>query len=92
MSTHAKRNYRPRPKVLGAVTGLAVLLGGGFAAQAAVADSGGGKPTVTTPGTSTPKLADSGKAAKSSDAGPEVKSGTGSAPAENAPKVIKPGK
>ncbi|MBD0745989.1 hypothetical protein [Streptomyces sp. CBMA152] len=83
MSTHAKRNLRPSPRVLGAVTGLAVLLGGGFAAQAAVADSGGGKPSVTTPGTSAPA-----KTAKT--ATPKV-ADEGKAQSDNAPKVIKPG-
>lgn len=39
MSSHAKRNFRPRPRVLGVVTGAALLLGGGFAVQA-FADSG----------------------------------------------------
>ncbi|MFC9594902.1 hypothetical protein ACFTUC_34570, partial [Streptomyces sp. NPDC056944] len=40
MSSHARRSLRPRsPRLLGAVAGAALLLGGGFAAQA-FADSG----------------------------------------------------
>lgn len=60
MSLHAKRNYRPRARVVGTVTGIALLLGGGFAAQA-VADSGvkvtDATPTVTTTGDATPQVA-----------------------------------
>ncbi|WP_406340583.1 hypothetical protein [Streptomyces sp. NBC_00648] len=107
MSSHAKRNYRPRPRVLGAVTGVALLLGGGFAAQA-VADSGAtpapAAPKVATtgdtapqaasqPGVSkaagTPKVTETGKSATA--AKPAAKPGVGSAPAENAPRVIQPG-
>ncbi|MGW4852267.1 hypothetical protein ACWEPZ_13685, partial [Streptomyces sp. NPDC004288] len=39
MSSHARRSLRPRPRLLGAVAGAALLLGGGFAAQA-FADAG----------------------------------------------------
>ncbi|GGP33398.1 hypothetical protein [Streptomyces melanogenes] len=95
MSSHAKRNLRPSPRVLGAVTGVALLLGGGFAAQA-VADSG--TPKVTTTGDAAPQAASQPAASKSTGT-PKVttadksaaKPGTGSAPAENAPRVIKPG-
>ncbi|WP_411111458.1 hypothetical protein [Streptomyces sp. c-19] len=45
MSSHIKRNRRPR--ILGVVSGLALLIGGGFAAQA-VADSGA-KPAPAAP-------------------------------------------
>lgn len=101
MSSHAKRNYRPR--VLGAVTGVALLLGGGFAAQA-VADSG------ATPAPAAPKVATTGDTAPQAASQPGVskaagtptvteagkpaaaaKPGAASAPAENAPRVIQPG-
>lgn len=97
MSLHAKRNYRPRAQVLGVVTGVALLLGGGFAAQA-VADSGvtpsPAAPKVTTTGdaashaASTPGVSQPAGTPKVVDAG---KSGGAAAPAENAPKVIQPG-
>ncbi|WP_116209600.1 hypothetical protein [Streptomyces olivoreticuli] len=98
MSLHAKWNYRPRPRVLGAVTGVALLLGGGFAAQA-VADSSP-KPApaapkvITTGDAAAPQAASKPDVSKSAgtpkvvDAG---KPGAGAAPAENAPRVIKPG-
>ncbi|MDJ0344447.1 hypothetical protein QMK19_20955 [Streptomyces sp. H10-C2] len=103
MSLHAKRNYRPRPRVLGTVTGVALLLGGGFAAQA-VADSGvrpaPAAPKVATTGDAAPEAASKPgvskptgtpkvvDAGKPADAG---KPGAGPAPAENAPRVIQPG-
>ncbi|MGE7436110.1 hypothetical protein [Kitasatospora sp. NPDC001175] len=108
MSSHAKVNHRPRLRGLGLATGVALLLGGGFAAQA-VADTGA-KPAVTPKVTTTgdaapqtaskpgvsepggaPKVVDAGKstgAPKVVDAG---RTGAGSAPAENAPRVIQPG-
>ncbi|WP_344117505.1 hypothetical protein [Streptomyces blastmyceticus] len=98
MSLHAKWNYRPRPRVLGAVTGVALLLGGGFAAQA-VADSSANPapaaPKVTTTGdAATPQAASKPDVSKPADT-PKVvdagKPGTGTAPAGNAPRVIHPG-
>ncbi|MDH6130331.1 hypothetical protein [Kitasatospora sp. GP82] len=103
MSLHAKLNYRPRLRVLGAVTGVALLLGGGFAAQA-VADSGvepaPAAPKVTTtgdaasqaaskPGVSTP--AGTPKVVETGKPAGAGKPGAGTAPAENAPRVIQPG-
>ncbi|MET9726704.1 hypothetical protein ABZZ49_28870, partial [Streptomyces zaomyceticus] len=55
MSSHAKRNLRPRPRVLGVVTGVALLLGGGFAAQA-FADAGA-KPAPAAPKVTAPDAA-----------------------------------
>ncbi|MFI6688304.1 hypothetical protein [Streptomyces sp. NPDC050485] len=98
MSVHAKRNYRPRPRVLGAVTGITLLLGGAFAAQA-VADSGPATPKVATAGDAAPQAAS--KPAVSTPAGtPKVEAGksadaakpaAGSATSGDAPKVIHPG-
>ncbi|WP_406252538.1 hypothetical protein OH786_14135 [Streptomyces atratus] len=102
MSTHTKWNHRLRPRVLGTVTGVALLLGGGFAVQA-VADSGvkpaPAAPKVTTPGDAAPQTVSKPvgskpagtpkvvEAGKQADAG---KPGTAPVPAE-APRVIKPG-
>ncbi len=92
MSLHAEWNRRPRTRALGVVTGVALLLGGGFAAQA-VADvkpaPAAPKVTATTgdaavsQSAGTPKVADAGK--------PAAGSATGSGQADNAPKVINPG-
>ncbi|MEU2873253.1 hypothetical protein ABZ769_29305 [Streptomyces olivoreticuli] len=98
MSLHAKWNYRPHLRVLGAVTGVALLLGGGFAAQA-VADSSAkpapAAPKVTTTGDAAAPQAAS-KPGVSKPAGtPKVvdagKPGAGATQAENAPRVIQPG-
>ncbi|MYS10463.1 polysaccharide deacetylase family protein, partial [Streptomyces sp. SID6041] len=40
MSSHAKRTFRARPRILGVVAGAALLLGGGGFAAQALADSG----------------------------------------------------
>ncbi|MEE1807470.1 hypothetical protein [Streptomyces sp. BE133] len=102
MSLHAKWNHRLRPRVLGAATGVALLLGGGFAVQA-VADSGvkstPAAPKVTTTGDAAPQTVS--KPVDSTPAGtPEVveagkpadagKPGTVPVPA-HAPQVIQPG-
>ncbi|MFB7666805.1 hypothetical protein ACFC1R_23120 [Kitasatospora sp. NPDC056138] len=78
MSVHAKSNYRPRPRVLAVVTGVALLLGGGFAAQAA-ADSG------VKPAPAAPKVTTSG------DAAPKVESAPGVSTPGGGPKVVEPG-
>ncbi|WP_326694156.1 hypothetical protein [Streptomyces sp. NBC_01766] len=77
MSSHVKRNYRPRTRVLGAVTGIALLVGGGFAAQA-VADSG------------SPKVTTTGNSASQSDSKPSV-SKAGDSKSAGTPKVVHPG-
>ncbi|WP_406505146.1 hypothetical protein [Streptomyces sp. NBC_00212] len=87
MSTHAKRIHR-RPRVLGAaVTGVALLLGGAFAAQA-VADSG--------PKPAAPKVATSGDSAaavsKSGGSAAAVSKSGGSAASDGAAKVAGAGK
>ncbi|MGK4582332.1 hypothetical protein [Kitasatospora sp. HPMI-4] len=88
MSSHAKLNYRPRLRVLGTVTGVALLLGGGFAAQA-VADSGAkpapAAPKVTTTGDAAPKVVEPGKSGGAPKVVEPGKSG-------GAPKVVEPGK
>jgi len=103
MSVHAKRNFRPRARVLGAVTGIALVLGGGFAAQA-FADAPAA-PQVTSTGDATPQVTSPSAAAQPAGA-PQVTSGSsqsapaqptvgsapaGSASAGNAPQVIQPG-
>ncbi|MFI6051456.1 hypothetical protein ACIBCO_15375 [Streptomyces violascens] len=100
MSTHAKRIHRPGPRVLGAaVTGVALLLGGAFAAQA-VADSGAkpAAPKVATTGDSAAAVSKSGGstasdgAAKVAGAGKQAAAAEpAAASADTAPKVIKPG-
>ncbi|KJK59544.1 hypothetical protein [Saccharothrix sp. ST-888] len=103
MSVHAKSNYRPRPRVLAVATGVALLLGGGFAAQA-VAHSGvqpaPAAPKVTTTGDAAPQVVSTPDGSKPAGApkvveagrpAEVVKPGAGSAPAENAPRVIQPG-
>ncbi|MFI6728317.1 hypothetical protein NRF20_19395 [Streptomyces sp. R-74717] len=102
MSSQAKWNHRLRPQVLGAVTGVALLLGGGFAVQA-VADSGvkqaPAAPKVTTTGGAASQTvskpvdskpagtAEVVEAGKPADAG---EPGTVPVPAD-APRVIQPG-
>lgn len=101
-------NRNPR-RILGAVAGAALLLGGAFTAQA-VADSGAKPaPKVVTPAESAPQstpqpapqpaskpvvvkpvVVKPGTA--SSDAGEKGVPATKSVPAENAPRVIAPGK
>ncbi|WP_329622986.1 hypothetical protein OG357_23260 [Streptomyces sp. NBC_01255] len=88
-------NRNPR-RILGAVAGAALLLGGVFTAQA-VADSGATPaPKVVTPGESAPKPASKPVVVKpgtaASDAGTKGVPATKSVPAENAPRVIAPGK
>lgn len=98
-------NRNPR-RILGAVAGAALLLGGVFTAQA-VADSGAtpapkvvtpaeSGPKVVTPGESAPKPASKPVVVKpgaaGSDAGKKGVPTTKSVPAENAPRVIAPGK
>ncbi|MFJ1545171.1 hypothetical protein [Streptomyces sp. NPDC088246] len=82
MSSHAKWNHRLRPRVLGAVTGVALLLGGGFAVQA-VADSGV-KPAA-------PKVTTTGDAAPQTASKPVGSKPVGSKPA-GTPKVVEAGK
>ncbi|WP_157848149.1 hypothetical protein [Streptomyces exfoliatus] len=86
------RNSR---RVLGAVAGAALLLGGAFTAQA-VADSGAKPaPKVVTPAESVPQPATKPVVVKPGTAQPDAgKKGvpaTKSVPAENAPRVISPG-
>ncbi|GAA1374630.1 hypothetical protein [Streptomyces beijiangensis] len=104
MSLHAKWNQGSRPRVLGAVTGVALLLGGGFAVQA-VADSdvkpastapkvttgGDSAPQVTSDSAGSPKVVKPGKAAGAGKAVGAGTSGAGSDHAGNAPRVISPG-
>ena len=90
MSVHAKLSHRPRARVLGAVTGIALVLGGGFAAQA-FADAPAA-PQVTSTGDTTPQVVTPPAAAAQPAGGSQaVTSGGQSAPAGNAPKVIQPG-
>ncbi|MET9672343.1 hypothetical protein ABZY68_04485 [Streptomyces sp. NPDC006482] len=97
-------NRNPR-RVLGAVAGAALLLGGAFTAQA-VADSGakaavvtpadsGDRAAVVTPAESVPQPASKPVVVKpgtaASDAGEKGVPATKSVPAETAPRVITPG-
>ncbi|MDH6575012.1 hypothetical protein [Kitasatospora sp. MAP5-34] len=88
MSLHAKRNFRPRLRVLGTVTGVALLLGGGFAAQA-VADvkPAPAAPTVTTDGDATPQVASAPGVSAPAVSKPGVSAPGVSAPA-GAAKVV----
>ncbi|MFI8438848.1 hypothetical protein ACIGJO_34985 [Streptomyces sp. NPDC079020] len=101
MSSYTKSHHRLRPRVLGAVTGVALLLGGGFAVQAA-ADSGvkpaPAAPKVTTTGDAAPqtvskpvdsKPAGTAKAVEAGKPTDEGKPGTAPVPAE-APRAIQP--
>ncbi|OAR22631.1 hypothetical protein A8W25_23780 [Streptomyces sp. ERV7] len=85
MSSHAKRNHRPSSRLLGAVTGVALLMGGGFAAQA-VADSG------ATPAPAAPKVATAGDAAPQVASQPGVSKSTGTPKSTGASKVTEAGK
>lgn len=71
MAKHIKRNFRPRTKAVGAVTGLALLLGGGFATQA-FADSevkpGADRPKVSVPDGSAPGVEQPGSTKPKGDA------------------------
>ncbi|MFB7545894.1 hypothetical protein ACWGET_01665 [Streptomyces zaomyceticus] len=87
MSSHAKRNLRPRPRVLGVVTGVALLLGGGFAAQA-FADAGA-KPAPAAPKVTAPDAAPAPAAAPAAAPAP-AKPTAAPAPAP-APKVVTAG-
>jgi hypothetical protein len=103
MTTHAKRDYRPRPRLLGAVAGAVLLLGGGFVAQA-VADSGP-KPApvapdaapaapkvVTAPKPVAPKPVPAPASAAPKVSAPKPTPAPVPAPAGDAPRVIAPGK
>ncbi|MGW1121592.1 hypothetical protein ACWD5B_31500 [Streptomyces tanashiensis] len=97
MSSHARRNHRPRPRLLGVVAGAALLLGGGFAAQA-FADSGP-KPAPVAP-EAAPAAPAAPKAVNAPTPAPAPKVVTAPkpapapvpAPAGDAPRVIAPGK
>ncbi|RSS51420.1 hypothetical protein [Streptomyces sp. WAC01280] len=87
-------NRNPR-RILGAVAGAALLLGGAFTAQA-VADSGAKPaPKVVTPADTAPQPASKPAVVKPGAAQPAAgEKGvptTKSVPAENAPRVIAPG-
>ncbi|MFB7240134.1 hypothetical protein ACFCXK_35775, partial [Streptomyces sp. NPDC056269] len=62
MSSHAKRTFRPRPRILGVITGAALLLGGGGFAAQALADSGP-RPVPAAPKVSVPDAAPAAPAA-----------------------------
>ncbi|WP_314613294.1 hypothetical protein [Streptomyces stackebrandtii] len=79
-------NRNPR-RILGAVAGAALLLGGAFTAQA-VADSGAKPaPKVVTPGDAAAKPAPKPAVVKPASKPAVAKP----VPAENAPRVIAPG-
>ncbi|WP_234106245.1 hypothetical protein [Streptomyces venezuelae] len=96
MSSHAKRNFRPRPRVLGVVTGAALLLGGGFAVQA-FADSGPRPaPKVAAPAPESapaPKPVPAVKPVPAPAPAPAVKPVPAPAPAPvgGVPRVVRPG-
>ncbi|MEU6976469.1 MULTISPECIES: hypothetical protein [unclassified Streptomyces] len=102
MSVHSKRNLR-RPRALGLVAGVALLLGGGFAAQA-FADSGtkpapapapatapDAAPAVSTPGAPAPAPAPKVASPAKGAAAPGSTAAPAPAPADTAPRVISPG-
>ncbi|MFF2964585.1 hypothetical protein ACFVT1_38190 [Streptomyces sp. NPDC057963] len=76
---HAKWNRRLSPRALGAVTGAALLLGGGFAVQA-VADSGV-KPAPAAP-----------KAVTAEDAAPLTASKSVASKPAGTPKAVEAGR
>ncbi|WP_406496469.1 hypothetical protein OG936_20355 [Streptomyces sp. NBC_00846] len=77
--SHAKWNPRLSPRALGAVTGAALLLGGGFAVQA-VADSGV-KPAPAAP-----------KAVTAGDAAPLTASKSVASKPAGTPKAVEAGR
>ncbi|MFE7428077.1 hypothetical protein [Streptomyces sp. NPDC057545] len=82
--SHTKWNRRPSPRALGAVTGAALLLGGGFAVQA-VADSG------VKPSPAAPRVATTGDAAPltaSKPAGTPKAVGAGKSADEGKPGTV----
>ncbi|MFE9533443.1 hypothetical protein [Streptomyces sp. NPDC006691] len=97
MSQHVKRDRSTRPRFLGAaVTGVALLLGGAFAAQAA-ADTGAqaATPKVATSGDTAPAVsAAGGSTSGSSTSGSSTSGGTtsGGTTASGAAKVVGAGK
>ncbi|MEU7703031.1 hypothetical protein [Streptomyces sp. NPDC039028] len=56
MSSHVKRTFRTRPRILGVVAGAALLIGGGGFAAQALADSGP-RPAPARPKASAPDAA-----------------------------------
>ncbi|MFC9379301.1 hypothetical protein ACFT0G_13060, partial [Streptomyces sp. NPDC057020] len=71
MSSHAKRTFRPRPRILGVITGAALLLGGGGFAAQALADSGP-RPVPATPKVAVPDAAPAAPAAPAAAPAPAV--------------------
>ncbi|MEU8888729.1 hypothetical protein [Streptomyces sp. NPDC048442] len=81
MSLHTKRNHRTRARVLGAVAGAALLIGGAFATQA-FADSG------VTPAPAAPKVTTSSAPV----AAPAPAPAPAAPKADSAPKAVEAGK